>query len=280
MTIKRENQPDLFEHYEWYKAVNRGNLTIGDLVYQFHHGTRIPNKGQLFRFYENFCKHNGLSGFKEEEKLKAFLTFNHQIFAKIFSNFEVEVVAESFLKSLEGTELEKSLNGMDLFGLFGECSGKMVFTEGYMQYAITSEGCFFRYYPRERICFFFSYVFGEIGNKKDYTGEEYNPFFWRTLEVLLLKKVGKVETVMVAKGAKRTIGDEVVVNKTPFPIHRLDSSWFKTVIRTEGFMVKGHWKLQACGKAWKDHKLIYIKPFQKHGYVRTAPAIISRASGR
>ena len=107
--------------------------------------------------------------------------------------------------------------------------------------------------------------------------DEYKEFFIKALNVLILKKYGKVETQVVEGRGQRKFGKSYVVNKAPFPIHRLDGSWFKTIIRTNGFGVKGHWRLQACGKGWKEHKLIFISGFQKHGYIRRAPALATRA---
>ena len=107
--------------------------------------------------------------------------------------------------------------------------------------------------------------------------DEYKDYFIRALKVLIMKRYGKVETYTIEGKEQRKIGNSYVVNKAPFPIHRLDSSWFKTIIRTKGFGVKGHWRLQACGKGWKEHKLIFITGFQKHGYIRRAPALAARA---
>jgi hypothetical protein len=50
----------------------------------------------------------------------------------------------------------------------------------------------------------------------------------------------------------------------------LDSTWFTTIVRTEGFKVNGHLRLQPCGAGRTERKLIYIETFEKHGYVRKA----------
>lgn len=50
-------------------------------------------------------------------------------------------------------------------------------------------------------------------------------------------------------------------------ITTLDATWYTEYIRTEGFGVRGHWRLQH----YKDEdKIIFIAPFQKHGYHRKA----------
>ena len=53
-------------------------------------------------------------------------------------------------------------------------------------------------------------------------------------------------------------------------IQVIDSSWYTSLVRTEGFMVRGHLRMQACGKALSERRLIYIDSFEKHGYVRKA----------
>lgn len=50
----------------------------------------------------------------------------------------------------------------------------------------------------------------------------------------------------------------------------LNSSYLKTSIRTEGFAVSGHFRLQPCGPGRSKVKLIFISPYEKNGYIRTA----------
>lgn len=58
-----------------------------------------------------------------------------------------------------------------------------------------------------------------------------------------------------------------VINTLPVPIVVVNSNWNITSIRTEGFDVSGHFRLQPYKTG---HKLIWIDPFKKHGYVRHA----------
>ena len=53
-------------------------------------------------------------------------------------------------------------------------------------------------------------------------------------------------------------------------IQVVDSTWYTTLLRTSGFMVSGHLRMQPCGKDHSERKLIYIDSFEKHGYVRRA----------
>lgn len=59
-------------------------------------------------------------------------------------------------------------------------------------------------------------------------------------------------------------------NGTSFPIQILDSKWFTNLVKSDAFKVSGHFRLQPCGQAFKDKKLIWISDYMKDGY--TAPA--------
>lgn len=58
-----------------------------------------------------------------------------------------------------------------------------------------------------------------------------------------------------------------LVNALPVPITVVTSKWNITSIRTEGFNVSGHFRMQPYKTGTK---MIWIDPFQKHGYVRHA----------
>jgi hypothetical protein len=59
-------------------------------------------------------------------------------------------------------------------------------------------------------------------------------------------------------------------NKTQSDINIVDLTWFTTLIKSDGFKVRGHFRLQPCGEGMKDRKLIWINEFQKEGYNREA----------
>jgi hypothetical protein len=54
------------------------------------------------------------------------------------------------------------------------------------------------------------------------------------------------------------------------PVTIVNSTWNITSIRTEGFAVSGHFRLQPCGPGLTETKLILIEPFEKNGYMRKA----------
>ncbi len=61
---------------------------------------------------------------------------------------------------------------------------------------------------------------------------------------------------------------DALCNDADVPITIVNSNWNVTSIRTEGFDVSGHFRLQPCGINNSERKMIFIEPFVKHGYVR------------
>lgn len=60
---------------------------------------------------------------------------------------------------------------------------------------------------------------------------------------------------------------DALSNDGDIPITIVNSCWNITSIRTEGFNVSGHFRMQP----YKDHvEMIFIEPFKKNGYVRKA----------
>lgn len=59
-------------------------------------------------------------------------------------------------------------------------------------------------------------------------------------------------------------------NKSKYPIEIIDSTWFTTLIKSESFKVRGHFRLQPHGHGLTKKKLIWINDFQKEGYTRKA----------
>lgn len=93
------------------------------------------------------------------------------------------------------------------------------------------------------------------------------------LATIAFKQYAEIETLHIGgrKYPKRgKIQDEKYLNDSKHQVNVLDSRWFRETIRTEGFQVSGHFRLQACGPNHSERKLIYIKDFMKQGYHRRA----------
>ena len=92
---------------------------------------------------------------------------------------------------------------------------------------------------------------------------------------LAFKKYAEVETkeiidVIDPNKAPKNICKSLALQNTPFDfqITKLSADWYTEIIRTTGFEVRGHWRLQPYANGEK--KLIFIHPFMKHGYHRKA----------
>lgn len=96
--------------------------------------------------------------------------------------------------------------------------------------------------------------------------------------ILFFKKYGNIDLEMLPakKKVRRSelIGGKVN-NFMGIDVQVLDSRWFTTICRDDGFLVSGHFRLQPCkdeNGEW-TRKLIYINPYAKHGYHRLAPIV-------
>jgi hypothetical protein len=79
-----------------------------------------------------------------------------------------------------------------------------------------------------------------------------------------------METKFVAGGRKEHHVGQKYVNETKYKIEILDSTWFTTIVRSEGFGVTGHFRMQPWGPGMTQRRLQWIEPFEKHGYTRKA----------
>ena len=92
---------------------------------------------------------------------------------------------------------------------------------------------------------------------------------WHVFLILFIK-YAEVETKILPAGKKVKDIACKYLNETKSDVTILNSTWFTTLIKSDAFKVRGHFRLQPCGQAFKDKKLIWINDFEKCGY--TAPA--------
>lgn len=93
------------------------------------------------------------------------------------------------------------------------------------------------------------------------------------LSLLLFLKYCDQETKIVNAKRREHHAGVKYVNETPQNIEILDSTWFTTIVRSEGFKVGGHFRMQPCGPERSQRKLIWISDFEKTGYTRTAKVL-------
>ena len=112
-----------------------------------------------------------------------------------------------------------------------------------------------------------------------YTGEQCDYFSHidvKTIEkfiyrLLCFMYLTENDEVIVPSGGKNgTKKSGKIINILPVPLTIVTSRWNTTVIRTEKFGVRGHFRLQPYGTAMSLTKIIFIEPFEKNGYTRKA----------
>ncbi len=87
------------------------------------------------------------------------------------------------------------------------------------------------------------------------------------LAVLLFKHYAKVELDVIPGREKKmsAVANEKVINETPKGVHIMDSDWYTTIYRTEGYDVKGHIRYYK-----KYDKISFVHKHRRKGYVRRA----------
>ena len=98
--------------------------------------------------------------------------------------------------------------------------------------------------------------------------------------ILLFVQFAEVETVItegkpsVGK-SKIKFNNEKFLNDSSIKIEVIDSNWFKRLIRTGAFKVKGHFRMQPHGQNNSLRKLIWIDEFEKTGY-KITPKVLNK----
>lgn len=101
-------------------------------------------------------------------------------------------------------------------------------------------------------------------------GYDHSHYFAFLVTFLCFIKHVELETKIIKPISKGWHIGTKYVNETKRNIEILDSTWFTTIVRSEGFNVRGHFRMQPCGPALSERKLIWISDFEKSGYTRTA----------
>lgn len=90
------------------------------------------------------------------------------------------------------------------------------------------------------------------------------------IAIAMFRTYSDHEIKIVSGNGYSTLNGITYKNSNRRSITVLDSSWYTSIVRAEGFMVNGHLRMQPCGVGNTQRKLIYIDSFMKHGYVRKA----------
>jgi hypothetical protein len=122
----------------------------------------------------------------------------------------------------------------------------------------------------------FEFYFDTNNGEHYLTNPEMNKDFTRITQLILFVELGDIEVCMIEGGKNngKPKKDGKIHNGSNKTVYVVDSSWNKLIIRTDGFAVRGHFKLQPCGVGSRDRKLIWVDAFEKHGYTRRPRAEI------
>lgn len=121
----------------------------------------------------------------------------------------------------------------------------------------------------------FEYGF-DLDGEGYYFNNKYSEEFNKIAKIITFVELGDIEVTVLAGGKNnhKPKKEGKITNTSNYTVYVVDSSWNKLIIRTDGFAVMGHFRLQACGEGLSDRKLIWINAFEKHGYKRRPKAEI------
>lgn len=104
-------------------------------------------------------------------------------------------------------------------------------------------------------------------------GCDFQGIIREVLCLIAFLKYCPVETKVVTTGNIAKHSRKEYHNKTKLPIEIVDSTWFTTIVRSEGFGVRGHFRLQPVGPGRSEVRLTWVSPYQKMGYTRKAKVL-------
>lgn len=95
------------------------------------------------------------------------------------------------------------------------------------------------------------------------------PNFKLFVQLLVFTELSKLEVKVLEPNQKTgTRKEGKYINDSNKQVIVVNSVWNKMVVRTTGFQVSGHWRLQRFGKDFSEAEYIFIEPFMKNGYIR------------
>ena len=113
----------------------------------------------------------------------------------------------------------------------------------------------------------------ETGGKSEniYSDTKVKDIAERLFRILIFLYFSEITQVILKPNGKTgTQSTEKYKNDLNQTFIIVDTTWNRISIRTDGFPVSGHFRLQPCGKNNEDRILIFIEEYRKNGYVRGA----------
>jgi hypothetical protein len=95
--------------------------------------------------------------------------------------------------------------------------------------------------------------------------------FYRLLMIINFLKYAEIQVKHLQPNRQIWDGPNCLYNnKSKYPVEIMDSTWFTTLVKSDAFKVRGHFRLQPYGEGLTKRKLVWINEFQKDGYTRQA----------
>ncbi len=182
---------------------------------------------------------------------------------------KINITGKTISMIEEASEIETIKNGQDVFA-------HISLPREFFRYMIINQNIYVIHlylhknpalHPTDDYIGYSCWHIGLGGKPEDYIVDDYHKKFF---QILIFLKYTEPDVKIIPSGKKVGTKKHGYFNLTTNDIQVVDSTWNTTVIRTEGFSVDGHLRLQPCGEGRKKRKLIWIEPFEKHGYVRNA----------
>lgn len=226
--------------------------------------------------YLSNTKNKRIRGYNDNK-----LTFSYATIDKYKSMYEFLSDLDSKLFLIRDSAL-KEAEGMDVSATF---SGKLFskIKEGAYTYLLGPNKMFKYFVEGDKLAGIYYADLNRSIMEFGFLTNTYEPLAFRNIEsyipqmlkLIIYIELADIEVELIEPGQRgKSISKDVEMNESNNNVYVVDSSWNKLIIRNEGFGVKGHYRLQACGEGMRDRKLIWINTFEKHGYIRRPKARI------
>ena len=237
----------------------------------------VDDDSPEYHLLKSYLEESNIQQHQEEKKIKEQVELASGA-QNIFNGAESKYffICDSVYKAAELIKIKENFTGRTLkdisFGKYTYLMGKNK-TVRFIVVVDAIKGIY--YDDKENIVFEWGI---EMNNGGYYFNGKFSKEFTTLMQILTFVELGDIEVVEL-KGGRNNGGEkgkDKITNTANNTVFVVDSSWNKIVIRTDGFGVRGHFKLQPCGAGFADRKLIWINAFEKHGYTRRPKAEIIR----
>lgn len=199
---------------------------------------------------------------------------------------EINVVSDSFIQAVikASSKIIHLYNDLTSSGINLQIKGSWIINESiyFINSSINpSKNIFYHFSKKGKLLSYYRFMSLDSKpisfNASLLDGSNYkheNAIVYITL-LSLFKKYAQVETKILKPMTRRVLDFGVkYINETKQNITLLNSTWFTTLIRSESFNVRGHFRLQPKKKDGKwTHEIIWINEYQKQGYRSEAKII-------